>query len=74
MPARWVDLLQRLEHTLDQARDELSRADRECFMDAATRALIIRRTELAPLSVQHPLPFGEPVQARDPTGDSAPSR
>lgn len=69
MAARWVDLLQRLERTLDQATDELSQADRDLFMDAATRALIVRRTKITPMRVGHPRPGPTPDAVRDPTGE-----
>lgn len=69
MAARWVDLLLRIHYTLDQADYDLSDADRAVFYTHVQGTAQRRAAQRRLLPCEHPLPSGEPLDARDPSGD-----
>ena len=69
MPARWVELLIRIQATADDATRTLAPGDLTMFNDALYSYCLRRRLARSPLVLHHPLPNGDPLHARDPTGD-----
>lgn len=69
MAARWSDLLLRVHNTMDDADYDLSDADRNCFYAQLIAAGIRRRQHPRRTTRRHPLPSGDPLYTRDPTGD-----
>lgn len=69
MAARWVDLLLRVEHALDQADADLSDADRNMFYSHVQGTATRRAPQRRALPVEHPLPGHATDHYRDPTGD-----
>lgn len=69
MPARWVDLLLRINDTLDQADADLHDGDRDIFYTHVIATATRRQPYRMPLPIEHPLPQGEPLNYRDPTGE-----
>lgn len=73
MPAQWINLLIRVNNVLDIADKNLCDADRDAFIARAAQAVLSRRHKrLWPLGL-HPLPQGQPLHSRDPTGETADS-
>lgn len=68
MPARWIDLLERLELLAQQAQRELGSNDYELFSARAMQSLISKRYRDDGERLQHPLPSGQPLHSRDPSG------
>lgn len=69
MPARWVDLLLRINHTLDQADAALDDGDRNVFYTHVIANATRRQPQRIPRPLEHPLPQGPPLSYRDPTGE-----
>lgn len=69
MPARWTELLERLELVAALAKRDLSSYDYELFSARATQSLISKRYRDNGERLQHPLPSGQPLHSRDPSGD-----
>lgn len=69
MAARWVDLLLRVNYTLDQADADLTDVERSLFYAHLLGTATRRQAHRAPMYLDHPLPSGEPLHSRDPTGD-----
>lgn len=68
MPARWVDLLQRILNVLDDADRDLSDSEHTLLMDETLRRLITRRHNRRPRSLRHPTPRRIPAPTRNVTG------
>ena len=69
MPARWVDLLLDFNYVLDRADRDLDDADRAMFYSHVQATATRRVKPHLSLRSPHPLPAGDPLHARDPTGD-----
>lgn len=69
MPAGWVELLLRIDVTLDDADSRLSDADRAMFYTHVLATATRRQHKRACMAIEHPLPSGEPLHARNPSGD-----
>lgn len=69
MPARWVELLLDLNYVLDQADRDLHDADRAIFYSHVQGTATRRADPRLTLQRQHPLPNGDPLHVRDPSGE-----
>lgn len=69
MPARWLDLLMRINHTFDQADTDLSREDRNAFYTHVLGSATRHQSKHPPLRLEHPMPTGSPLYSRDPAGE-----
>lgn len=69
MAARWVDLLLRLNYTLDQADADLTDADRNIFYTHLLGTATRRREHRMPFPIEHPRPGPTTPGYRDPSGD-----
>lgn len=61
MPARWIDLLERLEVVALLAERDLSINDYELFSARAVQSLISKRYDSTGTLLQHPAPRGRPA-------------
>lgn len=73
MPARWIDLLERLELVAALAKRDLGSHDYELFSARAIQSLVSKRYKDDGQRLKHPLPNGEPLHSRDPSADSSAS-
>lgn len=71
MAARWSQILLTVMAAMDDADRELSDADRNCFYAQLVAGGIRRREHRLTPTVRHPLPNGDPLHSRDPTGETA---
>ncbi len=74
MPARWIDLLERLELVAALAKRDLSSFDYELFSARATQSLIAKRYKADGTLLHHPTPCGQRPPVRDVTGEAADHR
>lgn len=69
MPARWIELLLRIEATLDSVDADLSDADRNTFYVHAIATATRRQTRPPDIPVRPSPPGDRPHSYRDPTGE-----
>lgn len=69
MPARWVELLIRIQATADDATRTLAPGDLTMFDDALYSWSLRRTLARKRPACEHPLPSGQPLHTRNPTGE-----
>jgi len=69
MPARWVELLIRIQATADDATRTLAPGDLTMFDDALYSYCLRRTLARNRPACDHPLPTGDPLHSRDPTAE-----
>lgn len=70
MSARCFQLLERLELVAELAKRDLRSHDYELFSARAIQSLISKRYSDDGPRLRHPLPNGDPLPSRDPSGGS----
>lgn len=71
MPARWSEILLSVMSAMDDADRDLNDTDRNCFYAQLIAGGIRRREHRFTSPARHPLPQGQPLHARDPSGEDA---
>lgn len=69
MPARWVDLLLRINYVLDDADIHLSDGERNLFYAHLLATSTRRESCRTPPPARHPIPGSTSTPMRDVTGD-----
>lgn len=69
MPARWIDLLLRINHVIDDADADLSESERNLFFAHLFATATQRENRRVPAPCQHPIPGPVSHEHRSVAGD-----